>query len=437
MAYENKHTFRDGAVVLYTRNGSSIYHMRLSVDGLAGYIALTTKQRSLDLARVVAENKLDDLRHNVRHGLEVGIHSFKTIWERWLKAQGVNLSTHRKRYILGTANRYFLPFFGKKTVGELNDALMAQYWTWRVNYWVTGDGVEKLAQVAKPARLVRRRPASKLGNVAKIPAQKTLDMERTTLGQVLGWAHRNGMINRLPEIKPPKVKTDHSVDRRPAFELEEWRKLYDFMRGWAKEGETVEGEAPRVGPHELHRWQRQLVRNYVLFMASSGLRPNEARQLRWRDVVEHKDENGALNVIIHVSPNTKTGQRQCIPLLYATKILDRIKEASFKTEPDDLIFCDRKGNPIENFGKTFQQLLIKSGLLKDRFGKNRTIYSLRHTYATFRIAYGKANVQFLARNMGTSPATIFKHYNHVTNIQMAHELGGQLHKDKSRKGLFF
>lgn len=437
MAYENKHTLRDGAIVLYTRPGSSIYHMRLSVEGISNYVTLTTKQRSLDLARIVAENKLDDLRHNVRHGLEVGVHTFKTIWERWLKAQGSNLSTHRKRYIVGTANRYFLPFFGQKTVGELNDALVAQYWTWRVNYWVSGEGVERLAQAAKPARNVHRRPASKLGNVAKRPAQKTLDMERTSLGQILGWAHRKGMINRLPEIRPPKVKTDHSVDRRPAFELAEWRKLYDFMRGWAKEGEVSAGAVPRVGPHELHRWQRQLVRDYVLFMASSGLRPNEARQLRWRDIVDHTDNDGRLNVVIHVSPQTKTGQRPCVPLLYAKKILDRIRENATNKAPDDLIFCDRNGKAIENFGKTFKQLLIKAGLLKDRFGKTRTIYSLRHSYATFRIAYGRADIQLLARNMGTSPTTIFKHYSHVTNIQMAHELGGQLHKDKSRKGLFF
>jgi integrase len=436
MAYENKHVLRDGRIVLYTRNGGAVYHVRLSVEGASEYVVKSTKQRSLDRAREFAENLYDDLRYKVRHGEEIGVHSFRTIWDRWLKAHQATLSFHRKRYITGTATRYLLPFLGSRSVGEISDKLIAQYWTWRINYWSSEEGEAKIAKATKSRTTGKRPYKQKLGNVAKVPSQKSLDMERTVLGQVLSWAHRNGMLHRLPDLKPPKVKVGHGVNRRPAFELEEWKALYRFLRGWVREGLPESGQRPQKGPHELHRWQRELLRNYVVFMGSSGLRPNEARQLRWRDVVPYQGPSGVSYVILHISPNTKTGARECVPLRNVPTVLERIRDAAQKTEPDDLIFCDREGQAIDNFGKTFKSVLIKSKLLKDRFGQERTIYSLRHTYATFRIRYGGINVDALASNMGTSPSIIFRHYRHIPNPDIADMLGGKLYADQSRKGLY-
>lgn len=436
MAYENKVVLRDGAIVLYTRNGGGVYHARLSVEGMSQYVVKSTKHRSLDRAREFAENLLDDLRYKVRHGEETGVHSFRTIWDRWLRAHQDALSFHRKRYITGTASRYLLPFFGQKVVGQINDKLIAEYWTWRIAYWRSEEGAAKIAAASKSRTTAQRPYKQKLGNVAKTPSQKTLDMERTILGQILGWAYRNGMLNRMPEIKPPKIKVGNGVNRRPAFELEEWKALYRFLRTWVREGAPTEGEKPQKGPHELHRRQRELLRNYIVFMGSSGLRPNEARQLRWRDIVPHQDENGNAHVIIHVSPDTKTGQRECVPLRNAPRIFERMRTASAHTEPNDLVFCINKNEPIENFGKTFKSVLTKANLLKDRFGKDRTIYSLRHTYATFRIRYGGVNFDALASNMGTSPSVIFRHYRHIANPEIAHILGGKLHVGQSRKGLY-
>jgi integrase len=54
-------------------------------------------------------------------------------------------------------------------------------------------------------------------------------------------------------------------------------------------------------------------------------------------------------------------------------------------------------------------MLKKAGLLKDSIGRERTIYSLRHTYATFRLENG-TNVYWLKQNMGTSVQMIERHY---------------------------
>ena len=56
---------------------------------------------------------------------------------------------------------------------------------------------------------------------------------------------------------------------------------------------------------------------------------------------------------------------------------------------------------------------------KDTHGDNRTIYSLRHTYATLRLQNG-TNVYWLKKNMGTSVTMIERHYGQ-TNVLMGIE----------------
>ncbi|MBL4749570.1 MAG: tyrosine-type recombinase/integrase [Amylibacter sp.] len=434
MSYENKHTLRDGRIFLYTRNERPTYHVRLKIEGNKNYIVKSTKRRTLAEAVRVAEDLYDDLRYKVRHGLEIKPHSFNSLWLRWKAANQNLLSTHRMKYFSGTAERYFLPYFGDKYLEEISHTMIEGYWTWRINYWSSDEGISKIDN-AKKSRKTRRKPyKQKLGNVAKIPAPKSLQMEQSALRQIFSWAYRNGIIQQIPEIKSPKTKKPGEVSRRPAFELHEWRQLYQYLRTWANE---TQQQDKTKRPHRLHLWQRRMLHNYILFMGTSGLRPNEARQLRWQDVGTIVDKNNVDQVILYISPTTKTGQRECIPLRSAKRYLDRIKTISEFQQPSDLVFCDHNGNPVENYGKTFKKVLKNSGLLEDRFGKARTIYSLRHTYATFRLLYGHANIEDLAQNMGTSPTQIYNHYRHITIRQKASEMGGKLHSDLSTKGLFF
>lgn len=434
MGYENRHVLREGRIVLYTRNGRPTFHARLSVDGIDGYIVKSTKKTSLDEAKRVAEELYDDFRYKMRHGLEIGTHTFSSLWQRWQQAHRHSLSVHRLKYIEGTLNRYLLPFLGGHHVALISDKMIADYWDWRIGYWNSPDGKAKI-ESAQKTRTTKKRPyKQKLGNVAKVPAQKSLSMEQAVLRQLFGWAARHGIITHMPLIKAPKLKSGNQVSRRPAFDLDEWRSLYRYLRKWAAEGNN--GDPAEDGGNGMHRWHRQLLRNYVLFMCASGLRPNEARQLRWRDIDFHEDDQGTRHAVLHVSPETKTGERECIPLRNATVVLERIREASNHTKPNDIIFSDQNGRAIENFGKTFKKVLNQSELLKDRFGKERTVYSLRHTYATFRLLYGKVPIEDLAANMGTSPATIFAHYRHVTTRQKAQILGGSLRPELSRKGLY-
>ena len=63
-------------------------------------------------------------------------------------------------------------------------------------------------------------------------------------------------------------------------------------------------------------------------------------------------------------------------------------------------------------------------------GNLRTLYSLRHTYATFCLQHG-VQVYTLAKNMGTSVAMIEQYYGHTTNIQSADELTKRIGRQAS------
>ena len=94
------------------------------------------------------------------------------------------------------------------------------------------------------------------------------------------------------------------------------------------------------------------------------------------------------------------------------------------------VFRLADGSVPKDLHGAFQRVLEEAGLLYDTNGNKRSLYSLRHTYATFQILYNK-HIDFhtLAKNMGTSIAMLERHYSHLEVIHKADVLAGQ--QDKS------
>ncbi len=83
----------------------------------------------------------------------------------------------------------------------------------------------------------------------------------------------------------------------------------------------------------------------------------------------------------------------------------------------ELIFCHPDGKRVGSYKKGFENLLVECQLQKDNEGKNRTLYSLRHTYTTMRI--NKVPVYQLAVNMWTSVEKIEQYYSHARTADPA------------------
>jgi integrase len=250
----------------------------------------------------------------------------------------------------------------------------------------------------------------------------------------LNWCLDRRYIDAMPRF--PKMKLESN--RRPHFDSKDWANLTRHLR------EFVKNKMPDRDPNPNVVRDRQLLRDYVLILANTGIRVGEARTLKWRDLREipaPKESNQAPDIALYVKG--KTGAREVVARTsdvrsYFKRIFemrmnelqeqiaketDPIKARNMKTRPgsDDYVFCNRDGTPIGSFKKSFAALLKSAGVETDSHGNKRTIYSLRHTYATFRLQEG-VHQFVLARNMGTSVAMLEKHYGHTSNVASAAEL---------------
>ena len=240
----------------------------------------------------------------------------------------------------------------------------------------------------------------------------TVKRVQNDLRHFFRWCVEEGYLKEVPKL--PRINGEQS--RRPHFNEKEWRKITRYLREFVK-----------VDNKKTLRERTMLV-NYVLVLSNTGIRVGEARFLKWRDI---REVDG--NVILTV--NGKTGIREVVSRTnevrdYIKRIYDlRVSEVGEdKVTSNDLVFCHKDGTEIGSFKKSFQSLLKGCGVEKDSFGRNRTIYSLRHTYATFRLDEG-VNHYVLSRNMGTSVKMLEDYYGHTSNITMSDELT----KSRTRK----
>ncbi len=417
--YENAYSLRDGAVLLYTRPGrkKTTYQARLKIPGVGGYIIKSLKTGDLSAAITEAEDLFYELRAEQKQGLDVklaGNLRFKDLWKLFYETHQTGLSIHRQRLHTSFAKNYFVPFLGEHRVADMADAFVEKYWDWRINFY-------------NPVRREAEGNDDPIPpNAASIPSQKTLDMEAGMLRQIFRWGKRVGCVKREPWIKPPNVKHTKGVVRRPTFSESEWKRVYEHLREWVTEtivtsvGENG-GRLNRAGPNARHRSQRELLRHYLLFIANSGLRPNEARQLLWRDIREEEDEDGKPALVIEVAPTTKTGARTVVCREGTGHYLERLKTLSKYIKPDDYVFSGADGKPVDNFNNSFKKVLSGLGLLEDRWGERRSVYSLRHFYCTQALLSG-VPIHVLAKNMGTSITHIEQHYSHVLTVMQAKQL---------------
>ena len=190
--------------------------------------------------------------------------------------------------------------------------------------------------------------------------------------------------------------------------------------------------------------------NFILIMTNTGMRPSEAKNLRWRDIGAQTDRQGRKFVRIDVRGKGKF--RTLVAPESVATYLDRIREISNEmaekrakeqealeakqpsktnasppvrrtyTEPDDFVFMTDEGKDLSRHALLLARsngLLIESRLCRRASsGSGRSTYCFRHTYATFRLTEG-VDVYFLAKQMGTSVKMIEDHYGHVTPVKNA------------------
>jgi len=84
-----------------------------------------------------------------------------------------------------------------------------------------------------------------------------------------------------------------------------------------------------------------------------------------------------------------------------------------------LLFTSSHDYQPTSLNGAFKRLMRDSGLLKNADGQNRTLYSLRHTYATLELLRANTDIHTLAKQMGNSAAVVERHYSKLTATMAA------------------
>ena len=135
-------------------------------------------------------------------------------------------------------------------------------------------------------------------------------------------------------------------------------------------------------------------------MANTGLRPDEAGNLEYRDV-KIVDDADTAERILEIVVRGKRGVGYCKSTRGAVRPFERLKELN-NGQPTDLLFPHYQR-------KLFNGILEDEGLKFDREGQVRTAYSLRHTYICMRLIEG-VDIYQVAKNCRTSVEMIQKFY---------------------------
>jgi integrase len=246
-------------------------------------------------------------------------------------------------------------------------------------------------------------------------SSNTIRLENSLIRGVFDYA-----IYRKYLATAPKVKDwidDHNPRR--SFSSDEWEQLVTFLDEWV-------AKAPK--DHAYSRPYREIMRDYVLLLGYSGLRPNEARLLKWTHVTTDEGEpteaypDGEHIVHIYVdNPKHKPGfkakrKRWATALPQAKAVIDQRRKLSEFTDPEDYVFCHprcavaaKPGTAIQVRDKLFAILLKDCGLRRDGETDPRTLYSLRHMFITDRLING-TDAYGLSVNVGNSVPIINEIY---------------------------
>ncbi|HUQ34887.1 MAG TPA: hypothetical protein VM144_00770 [Aestuariivirga sp.] len=419
---------RDGEVTLYTREDSKNWYANFRL-ARGGRLQESLKTRNKAIAKERALERHDDLKARAKYGLTQNTVTFANAADAWLlylKKQ-VAGGARKPRTVIDYApavERYLKPYFAAKTVDEIKPADILKYQIWRGEYWITGPGANIRTISYVRNGVVVERPVNE--TYRRYPAPRTVHGENVILRCILKYAVTQGWMvaTQIPKVDQAKQTRRDSRERAyPAFDIAEYFKLKRFMALWVTDNSISEAE----------RWRRQAVQDFILILLNSGLREHELfkkdertgrwRGLRWCDVTRFTSDGNVETVQLHV--DGKTGKRQVVCQRPVRVILDRRKLRCPDHKETDFVMAFPDGSLQSGFDSGVRRLLKAAGLLIDpQTGRNRGIYSARHSYATWRLQAG-TGAALVARNMGTSIEMIDSNYYH-------HHLGSRPSRSSSK-----
>jgi len=397
-----EHQLYDGEAILFrTPPSGNVWQFQMWIREEQEYLRRSTRTKDLNEAIIVGRDLYLDTHTKIRNSESIFPKTIREVADKFLEHKhkdiGIN-KTHARWVTIRSQIKHVLNFIGEKTkITDIPTNKWEEYYLFR--------------KTTHP-------------NVVNT----TLNNEKNTIRSLFRFAISRHYIpfSKMPEFQ----ELSNSSRRREAFDADEWKTIYTFMRTnkWSKCDNSKITE------------QRFFIRQFALILIATGIRFGEARKLKWQniktssaDIVEGKTEQ-----IVKISLDAEQTKNNKARIVIGTRgdVFERIRQYSNHTNPNDFVFINNDtGEQIvrDTYYKHWNYLIKETGLDKNR--RDNSFYCLRHTYATWRL-YCRTDVFVLARNMGTSIKFIEDHYGQVRQELMTDQLIKRYKNEPSTSYLF-
>ena len=401
----------DGNVVLFRRTGSKRWQARIRRN-TGTWVVYSTKEIDIEIAKTVAENRYRDMKYAQQMGRIDVTRRFSTVClqcRKELLEENQRTGRVLAKDMTQVIDKYILPILG--------------------SYMCHNIGRNELQTYSnKRSEMLGRNPSS-----------STVATHNTALNYIFKKAKELNYIEFIPKTMNDG---DSSIRRRPYFNSKELHVLNANMWRYLQHSEKLLNAGGRNGIDTIQQktyWIRELLRDVVLILVNTGIRPGkELLSTKWNNLrIVEQDGKQSIQfslphtktnkqrIVVGYEPAHKEGEEKYGCWKPLARIRDRFEDIKgmewnklFKI--DEFIFRYPNNElPVqEQLTKSFKQLLKwidnngkEHGLLKDDFGNDRTLYSLRHTYASRRRFEGMS-YDDLSVVMGTSIKMVEEHYIH-------------------------
>ena len=452
---------------VYLRNDarSGYYYARAKFPPQKGYKVFSTKTKTRAQAHSIAQNRYYELAGRASLNISTKTQSLTTLMCEYLdyKDRLRNRSEDHKTKYRVIYERFIKAFFGQTKVPDLHKIKQSDvndYWTFRLDYWANRSASPQIIK----SRYGNNRP--KFMNAHRMAGRSvgyyTLQIEVQLFRSFFKWAVNNGhlMAGNVPDVVNPVPKIDKATaNLRGVFSDSEYGKLKDYIMNWAtKEKHADTGQKAT----NRNRFNAERMYAYFFTMSAFGIRPGEAKHLKFSMVKLLKDPKSDQYFSIIDLPHTITKAnpdgsrkgrrvfsfdnhlaynrihkrwRQYLVELYGQDFNDDEMYVFPKWIPARDRFESRYNlkwiepkpfniyAPKARMDVSFRNMLKldEVNLHRDEDGRNRSSYSLRKFYITSRIRHNTP-LPALAINTGHDIQTMWRWYQHISSDDMAEYL---------------
>ena len=397
MAFDETDILGGKAIILM--NDFGIWQFRMWISGEKKYVRQSLKTKDKTDATSKAEQKVFEIGYRVNNGDKIFGISVADAVEQFVAEQKQRVGRTDNGIVKGryetisTHLRHFVGYIGGKLkVNEVTKSLLQK---------CEIDGIQ--------TDYVSYRKESNISD-------STIRHELSTIGMCFGWLIENGHTNihklHLPYTNANKYDIDRNLIRRQTFKAEEYTAFYKAFKSYVA--------VKRNNLSDTELLDRQIVRDYLLIQANSGMRSGELRQLRWENVEFKNVTSGNKNetlAVIHVDKDTTKVRKSRTFMCVGAEYFQRLQKETKRKE--GLIFSRDGVKQLHNsfFYKGFRKVMKFAAI--DRVRKKQLVpYSLRHFYITTAVTQG-LSFEEIAMHCGTSIKQIENTYLHVNEQIMA------------------